>query len=97
MASNLAKNAESKPLGPKAAMVEGKHLAVNESPFNGVKFELAIVLVVWVLLSAALSTFTRNNFELFLLIFCSSVFASLWVGLRTRAVVRRLKQASGSE
>ncbi len=97
MASNLTKNAESKPLGPKAAMVRGKQLAVDESPFNGVKFELAIVLVVWVLLNAALSAFTRSDFELFLLVFCSSLFASLWVGLRTRAVVRRLKQTSRSE
>lgn len=94
MMDNLIKNAESKPLSPKAAMAKGGHFAVNASPFNGIKLELAIVLVVWLLLSAALSTFTNSSFGMFALIFFNSLLASLWVALRTRALMKKLKKTA---
>ena len=91
MSDNLTKKAESKPSTPEAATPKKQRFAVAASPFNGIKLELAIVLVLVILVCGVGSRFTQSGFELFLLAFACTSVGALWVVVRTRMLLQKLK------
>lgn len=91
MSDNLTKKAESKPSTPETATSARFGFEVSASPFNGIKLELAIVLVIILLVCAVGSRFTQSGFELFVLAFLSTLLGSLWIIARTRLLLQKLK------
>lgn len=67
------------------------HFAVAASPFNSVKFELALILVIAVVLWLVLERLYPHRIEAFLLLAGYSLLAAGWIILRVRHI---LKQAS---
>lgn len=97
MTDNLSKKAESKLSNPKAAMFGHGRFAVEASPFNGIKLELAIVLVIVALLCAIGSRLTQDGAEFFFWALSCTFLGALWIIVRTRLVVKKLMAQQKSE
>lgn len=69
-----------------------RHFAVSASPFNGVKLELALILIVGVILWLVFEQLFPHRIEAFLMLIGYSLLAAGWIILRVRNIV---KQHSG--
>ena len=74
-----------------------RQFSVAASPFNGIKLELAVILVLIVLISAGISPFTNSWSELFVWAFGFSVLGACWIAFRTHLLLRKLKAQSASQ
>ena len=73
----------------KPAEINARGPTVSASPFNGVKLELGIALVLGALLWLGADSITAST-EAQLLIFLGfGLLSTLWLVTRTRAVLRR--------
>lgn len=74
-----------------------RQFSVAASPFNGIKLELAVILVLIVLISAGVSPFTNSWGELFAWAFGLTVVGACWVIFRTHLLLRKLKEQSAAQ
>ena len=65
-----------------------KGFGVAASPFNGVKFDLAIILIVAVLLLLVHAKLVADSFTQLLMLGGYGVAAMAWLMFRTRSVLR---------
>ncbi|WP_455365811.1 hypothetical protein [Kaarinaea lacus] len=65
-------------------------LSVAPSPFNAVKLELAVILVVGLLLWIAVDSITNSDAAQIVILLVFGIFGAAWLVLRTHLVVRRL-------
>ena len=65
---------------------------MTASPFNAVKLELGIVLVLGVLLWLAADSITGNINKQLLMFVVFSIGSMAWLILRTRHILNRLKR-----
>ena len=73
-----------------------KHFAVAASPFNGVKFELALIIVIAVVLWFVLERLFPHRIEAFLLLGAYSLLAAGWIIMRVRHVLKLTAEQDGS-
>ena len=62
--------------------------SVAPSPFNPVKLELGIILILWILVWLILDSITKNNGIQILILFIFGVSAMCWLVLRIRRLLR---------
>ena len=67
----------------------GKSFGVAPSPFNTVKLELALLLIMGLLLLVGLDSITQNTLIQIVVLFIFSIIGMVWLVLRTRRVVKR--------
>ena len=72
-----------------AQTAKPKGFGVAASPFNGVKLELGICIILGVLLWLGAEFITADEGAQLMLLFAYSLLATAWLVLRTRAVLRR--------
>ncbi len=82
------------PIRAKKHFVPQGHFAVSASPFNGVKLELSLVLVIGLILWLALERLFPHRVEAFFMLVGYSLLAAGWIILRVRKI---LKQTVDSE
>lgn len=68
--------------------------AVAASPFNAIKLELVIVLIVGFLLWLLLDSITDNDWTHITILLAYSVSGALWLSLRIRKVTRQSSNAN---
>ncbi len=78
-----------KPANKKALHVNVRGFAVSASPFNGVKLELGIALVLGALLWLGAESITASTEAQLLILLGFGLLSTLWLVARTRAVLRR--------
>jgi len=88
MTSNMGQSGESERDASLAR--QGKGFTVQASPFNAVKLDLALIVVVGVVLLVVNDHLTQNRFGQFLLMAGYGVAAMFWVVIKTRRIARRL-------
>ncbi len=66
------------------------HFAVSASPFNGVKLELALVLIVGLILWLVSEQLFPHRMEAFFMLIGYSLLAAGWIILRVRNIVKQL-------
>lgn len=74
----------------------GKSFGVAPSPFNAVKLEVALLLIMGLLLLVGLDSITQNTLIQFAVLFIFGVIGMVWLMWRTRRVVRRQGNAAGA-
>ena len=75
----------------------GKAFTVQASPFNAIKLDLALILVVGVVLLIAHERLVDDQLGQLLLLAGYGLAAMLWVVLRTRHVLKRHAQTVSVE
>lgn len=71
---------------------------VAPSPFNGVKLELGVILVLGLCLWLAAKFITANEFLQVLMLFCFAVMGTVWLIFRTKCLLdRELERKSKPE
>ncbi len=70
---------------------KGGGFTVAASPFNAVKFDLAIILFVGVLLLIVHGSLSANPLVQLALLFLYGVGAMLWLLVRTRKIVKKIE------
>lgn len=70
---------------------KGGGFTVAASPFNAVKFDLAIILFVGVLLLIVHGSLSANPLVQLALLFLYGLGAMLWLLVRTRKIVKQLE------
>ncbi len=78
---------------------KGRGITVAPSPFNKVKFELGVVLVLLPLVWLVVGRLITDSLLQFAMLFGLGSVAAAWLLLRTRATLRRLEaeQDSGAQ
>lgn len=71
-----------------------KGFTVQASPFNVVKFDLALILIVGVVLMFVHERLVEGQLSQLALLFGYGVAAMCWVLFRTRRVARRVEMAN---
>lgn len=71
--------------------------SVAPSPFNAVKLELAVILVLGVFLLLAVGFITKNLVSQVLMLAGFAMGCLLWLVLRTRSISRRLSDTNKAE
>ena len=66
-------------------------LGVAASPFNSIKLELGICLILGAVLWLGADSITANEGAQLLMLMVYSLLAAIWLVLRTRLVLRRLE------
>ena len=66
-------------------------LSVAPSPFNAVKLELAVILIVGLLLWIAVDSITNSDVTQIVILLVFGVFGASWLILRTHILLRRLQ------
>ncbi|MBN4078661.1 hypothetical protein JYT96_01500 [Gammaproteobacteria bacterium AH-315-C21] len=66
-----------------------KHFAVLASPFNGVKLELALILIIGLVLWLVLEQLFPHRVEAFFMLIGYSLLAAGWIILRVRNVLKQ--------
>ena len=85
---------EAKVTDPVAAAVSPpKGFGVAASPFNGVKLELGICIVLGVLGWLGADSITANEDTQLLVLLAYSLLGTIWLVVRTRRVLRRCEEA----
>ena len=64
---------------------------VAPSPFNGIKLELGIVIVVAALLLIGVDSITQDRLIQIGVLFLAGASAMVWIIWRTRRIIKRLK------
>jgi hypothetical protein len=64
---------------------------VAPSPFNGIKLELGIVIVVAALLLIGVDSITQDTLIQIGVLFLAGASAMVWIIWRTRRIIKRLK------
>jgi hypothetical protein len=75
----------------------GKKMTVAPSPFNAVKLDLAIILIIGLLLFLLQEKITANLLAQILILSTFSLSAMLWLIVRTNRIVRGLKKRHSTE
>ena len=70
---------------------------VSASPFNGVKLELVLILIVGITFGLLIYNLLENDFLQVLALAAYGVLASVWLIARTRSLARVHHQASNQE
>ena len=70
-----------------------KGFTVQASPFNVVKFDLALILIVGVVLLLVHERLVEDQLSQLLILFGYGVAAMCWIVFRTRRVAKRLAMA----
>jgi len=73
---------------------KGNHrqgLSVAPSPFNAVKLELAVILIVGLLLWIAVDSITNSDVAQIVILLVFGVLGAAWLILRTHILLRRLQ------
>jgi len=78
-----------KPAEKKALHGNARKLAVPASPFNGVKLELGIILILGALLWLGADSITAGTEAQLLMFLGFGLLSTLWLVVRTRAVLRQ--------
>lgn len=78
---------DSAPDSPAAAQRKG--FGVAASPFNGIKLELGMCVVLGLLLWLGADSITADDDSQLLLLLGFSLACTIWLVVRTRAVLRR--------
>jgi len=73
------------PIRAKKHFAPRGHVAVSASPFNGVKFELALILVIGLILERLFP----HRIEAFIMLVGYSLLAAGWIILRVRNVLKQ--------
>ncbi len=73
------------PIRAKKHFAPRGHAAVSASPFNGVKFELALILVIGLILERLFP----HRIEAFIMLVGYSLLAAGWIILRVRNVLKQ--------
>ena len=63
-------------------------IGVTASPFNGVKLELALILIIGITLGLVLNHMLESDTLQMLVLAGYGVVASIWIILRTRSLAR---------
>ncbi len=66
-------------------------LSVAPSPFNAVKLELAVILIVGLLLWIAVDSITNSDVTQIVILLVFGVFGAAWLILRTHILLRRIQ------
>lgn len=74
-----------------------KDFGVDASPFNGIKLELGICLILGVLLWLGANSITADAGAQLLMLLAYSVAGAAWLMLRTRAVLHRCEAEHSAE
>jgi len=74
----------------KERFVPKGHFAVSASPFNGVKLELALILIVGLILWLVSEQLFPHRMEAFLMLIGYSLLAAGWIILRVHNIVKQL-------
>jgi len=69
---------------------------VAASPFNGVKLELGICIILGMLLWLGADSITGNEGTQLLVLLAYSLLGTIWLIVRTRAVLRRCEAEQSS-
>lgn len=69
-----------------------KAFAVAASPFNAIKLELVIILIVGFLLWLLLNSITENDLTHVFILFVYGVSGAVWLSLRIRKVYQQSLQ-----
>ena len=72
-----------------AATRQPKGVGVAASPFNGIKLELGLCLVLGAMLWLGADSITANEGTQLLMLLIYSLLAAIWLVLRTRLILRR--------
>lgn len=70
-----------------------KSFSVAPSPFNTVKLELGIIIVLGILLVLALNSITQNLTLQFAILIGAGVVGMIWIVWRTKTVQRNQKHS----
>ncbi len=70
---------------------KGRSITVAPSPFNKVKFELGVVLVLLPLIWLVVGRLIADSLVQFAVLFGLGSVAAVWLVLRTRATLRKLE------
>lgn len=93
-----SKASVSKPVSTNAAEnTQSKGFGVAASPFNGVKLELGVCVILGVLLWLGADSITADEGAQLLILLAYGLLAMGWLVLRTRAVLRRCEAEHSSE
>jgi hypothetical protein len=76
-------------------MIQRKGFGVDASPFNGVKLELAIILVLGIVLGLLVDSITADAGLQIALLAAYGIIAGGWIFLRTRLLMKKV--LAGSE
>ncbi|MBL4851776.1 MAG: hypothetical protein JKY90_05795 [Gammaproteobacteria bacterium] len=77
------------PIRAKKHFAPRGHVAVSASPFNGVKLELALILVIGLILWLILERLFPHRIEAFIMLVGYSLLAAGWIILRVRNVLKQ--------
>ena len=66
--------------------------SVAASPFNAIKLELVIILIVGFVLWLVLNSITNNDLTHIAVLFLYSTGGAIWLSLRVRRVVRQISE-----
>ncbi len=75
---------------------KGRGITVAPSPFNTVKFELGVILVLLPLVWLVVWRLVADPLLQFVVLFGAGGIAAVWLVLRTRSVLRKLEMEQGS-
>ncbi len=72
------------------------YFSVAASPFNGVKLEIALIIVVAIVLWFVVERLYPHRIEAFLLLGAFSLLAAGWIIMRARRVLKRVAEQQAS-
>ncbi|WP_455222549.1 hypothetical protein [Kaarinaea lacus] len=67
-------------------------LSVAPSPFNAVKLELAVIIIVGLLLWIAVDSITNNHAAQIVILLIFGLLGAAWLIFRTHLLLRRLQK-----
>lgn len=76
---------------------QSKGFGVAASPFNGVKLELGLCLILGTLLWLGADSITANEGTQLLMLLSYGLLAAIWLVLRTRIILRRCEAEPPAE
>ncbi len=75
----------------------GKVFTVKASPFNAIKLDLALILIVGIVVLVVHERLVEHQLGQLLIVAGYGLAAMLWIVIRTRRVLSNLDQAAASE
>lgn len=69
-----------------------KVFTVKASPFNAIKLDLALILIVGIVVLVVHERLVENQLGQLLIVACYGIAAMLWIVIRTRRVVKNIDQ-----
>lgn len=84
------------PEGDASLSRRGKGITVQASPFNAVKLDLALILIVGIVVLVAHERLVENQLGQLAILGGYGLAAMLWIVIRTRRVLKKIDQTAGS-